>query len=289
MRFAVGKRHAFVLAASPLLAIAIAVMVFVIGNSADTTEAETVGPAMSLRVDASQQTDCPGGPQAGKVCVVLGQKFDVILVADGIPAAGYVFAQGWIKYGPATSGADLVYKPTLTGDPPPIDTTTKAIWPDVSPNTIFNIADLGPPNYTAAGGGLTGVLDTPKSNYKGDLFSFSFTCTSAQSSSFLDLLPAGPLPAGTSGAIFTSPDGPKFVPDVTGLTVNCVPCPPQGCPTVTPPPTPVPPVGGVGVFPDSGDSSGSSSLVVFTGFAAIATAVALAGAAWYARRRWARS
>ena len=61
---------------------------------------------------------------------------------------------------------------------------------------------------------------------------------------------------------------------------------PTATPTVTP--TPVPPVGGIGVFPDSGDS-GSSSVAVITGFAAIiATAIALAGAAWYARRRWAR-
>ena len=59
-----------------------------------------------------------------------------------------------------------------------------------------------------------------------------------------------------------------------------------GTQTPTPTPTPVPPVGGIGVFPDGGDS-GSSSVAVITGFAAIATDIALAGAAWYARRRWA--
>ena len=58
--------------------------------------------------------------------------------------------------------------------------------------------------------------------------------------------------------------------------------------TATPTVTPVPPVGGIGVFPGSGDSSGSSSVAVSIGFAAITTAIALAGAAWYARRRWAR-
>ena len=62
---------------------------------------------------------------------------------------------------------------------------------------------------------------------------------------------------------------------------------PTPTPTPTDTPTPVPPVGGIGVFPGSGDS-GSSSVAVITGFAAIATAIALAGAAWYARRRWAR-
>ena len=52
-----------------------------------------------------------------------------------------------------------------------------------------------------------------------------------------------------------------------------------------PKPTATPgPVGGIGVFPDSGDSSGSS-VAVFTGFAAIVTAIALSGAAWFARRR----
>ncbi|MCI0855253.1 MAG: hypothetical protein J4N98_01085, partial [Chloroflexi bacterium] len=66
----------------PLLAIAVAVMVFAVGNSSDTTEAATDGAAMSLRVPAGDQFDCAGGPTAGKVCVPLGAKFDVIVVVD---------------------------------------------------------------------------------------------------------------------------------------------------------------------------------------------------------------
>ena len=45
---------------------------------------------MSLRVDVSEQTGCPGGPVAGKVCVGLGQKFDIIAATDVIPAGGVV-------------------------------------------------------------------------------------------------------------------------------------------------------------------------------------------------------
>ena len=87
-------------------------------------------------------------------------------------------------------------------------------------------------------------------------------------------------------------DGTEATAGQVGTSLE--PPPPQPTPTPTPTatptvtPTPVPPVGGIGVFPDGGDSSGGS-VAVITGFAAIiATAIALAGAAWYARRRWAR-
>ena len=59
----------------------------------------TDGAAMSLRVRVSEQTGCPGGPQRGKVCVGLGQKFDVLVVADAVPLTnGYWVAQAWIDY-----------------------------------------------------------------------------------------------------------------------------------------------------------------------------------------------
>ena len=63
MRLPVSSRYAVWIAAFPLLAMAVAMMVFAIGHSSDTTEAATDGAAMSLRVDASQTTDCLGGPQ----------------------------------------------------------------------------------------------------------------------------------------------------------------------------------------------------------------------------------
>ena len=97
--------------------------------------------------------------------------------------------------------------------------------------------------------------------------------------------------AGPYVVTFTATDvgGASAAPCVVNIQVNpksATPTPTfTATPTVTP--TPEPPVGGIGVFPDSGDSSGSS-VAVFIGLAAIATAIALAGAAWSARRRWAR-
>ncbi|MCH8007941.1 MAG: hypothetical protein IIC91_03685 [Chloroflexi bacterium] len=207
----------------PLLAIAVAVMVFAIGHSSDNNaEAATSPSAMSLRVDSGDTFACAGGPSAGKVCVPLGAKFNVIVVGDGIPVDGYILAQAWIDY----DKEGLVYKPGVT-----------AIWPDVSVDTITNI-DF-PDLNAAGGGGLTGVVTTPASFYKGDLFSFSFTCTSGPSSSQLELIPSGTAPALTNGAIYTAGDASstQIVPDVTGLTVNCNPGP-TATPTATPPPIP---------------------------------------------------
>ena len=97
MRLPVSRRYALWIAALPLLAVAIAMMVFAIGHSSDTTEAATGGAAMSLRVDASQTTDCPGGPVQGKVCIQLGATFDVIVVADAVPLTkGYIVAQSYM-------------------------------------------------------------------------------------------------------------------------------------------------------------------------------------------------
>lgn len=58
--------------------------------------------------------------------------------------------------------------------------------------------------------------------------------------------------------------------------------------TSTPTYTPEPPVGGVGVFPDMGDESSGNTGAVLSAVIAAAGFVAVAGAAWNARRRWAR-
>ena len=205
----------------PLLAIAVAVMVFAIGHSSDTTEAATDGAAMSLRVDASQTFDCDGGPVAGKVCVNLGAKFDVIVVADSIPVAnGYILAQGWIDYGPnLTDGGNI-----------------QALWPDIDVATFLTSVDAA--NNGLAAGGLTGLLSQPASFHKGDIYSFSLTCSTSQSSSTINLLPSGDEVAGTSGALYTEFNTTtQIVPSVASINVNCNPGP-TNTPTATPPPIP---------------------------------------------------
>ena len=81
------------------------------------------------------------------------------------------------------------------------------------------------------------------------------------------------------------------------LTINCLPPTPTPTPTNTPNATPTPthtatpvpptPIGGVGIFPGTpGAGADTGGVAVLTWLAAVAAgAVALGGAAWYARRR----
>ena len=232
MRLPVSRRYVLGIGAFPLLAMAIAMMVFAIGHSSDTTEAATDGAAMSLRVDASQTTACPGGPVQGKVCVGLGQKFDIIVVADAIPPNGYILAQAWIDY----DDQGLVQKNTDG----PLGPTTNAtmIWPDGEPATFLKAQFPAVPATSV--GALTQLLPPqPPSFYKGDLFSIELTCTTSQSSSTLDILPFGDVFAGTTGAFFIEHNtGNGIIPQVIkGMIVNCVPLP-TATPTATPLPIP---------------------------------------------------
>ena len=74
----------------PLLAIAVAVMVFAFNPSTDTTEAATDGPAMRLEIGGnSVKADAP-----------VDGEFKVSVIADGIPlGTGYVLAQAWLEFG----------------------------------------------------------------------------------------------------------------------------------------------------------------------------------------------
>ena len=230
MRLPVSTRYALWIAALPLLAVAIAMMVFAIGHGSDTTEAATGGAAMSLRVDASQTTDCPGGPVQGKVCIQLGATFDVIVVADAVPLTnGYILAQAYIDY----DDQGLAQKKNpVTGRP-----NATMIWPDGEPATLLTAQFPAVPATSV--GALTQLLPPqPPSFYKGDLFSIELTCTTSQSSSTINILPSGDSVAGTSGAIFVEFNtGSKSLPSVSGIQVNCVPLP-TATPTATPLPIP---------------------------------------------------
>ena len=57
--------------------------------------------------------------------------------------------------------------------------------------------------------------------HKGDLYSFSMTCTAGGSSSQIDLIPFGQAPA--DGALYVDwGTGSDIIPSVTGIQVNCV-------------------------------------------------------------------
>ena len=223
----------------PLLAIAIAVMLFAFNPTTDTTEAATPGAAMSLRVDASDTFPCAGGPVAGKVCVPLNGKFEVIVVADGIDTGtGYILAQTWIDYD--KSGLVHVTATDPSTPAPDVSCATGvghpcAFWPELAGATFLTFED--PPNNGAAAGGLTGLINPLSSFHKGDLFAFSLTCTSGQSSSAINLVAINVAPAGTSGTHFKDVGNTVTIPSLTGINVNCNPGP-TSTPTATPPPIP---------------------------------------------------
>ena len=168
------------------------------------TQAATDGAAMSLRVDASQTVPCAGGPVAGVVCVPPGAKFDVIVTADAIPtASGYVLAQAWINW----SGTGLTFKDSVT------------TWGDC------NAANVGSNDAENANRScLTELLpdDQFGSQIKGDLFSFSLTCTASVSTNTVELIGLNIAPAGTNGARFIT-FGTNVELPVQGsdIQVNC--------------------------------------------------------------------
>lgn len=202
----------------PLVIAFTAVLAFTLVQE-DSSEAAVDGAAMSLRVDPSQTTSCPGGPTPGKVCVPKNQKFDVIVVADAIPLTkGYRYAQVWIDYG----NTGLVHKKN-----------TQILWPDCEPNTFGTSQDVG--NNAASAACATNIFPPfPISIHKGDLFSFSLTCTAG--SHVLNLIPAGTQPANTSGGLYLDSNGLNVVPGSTGLNVNCSNPPVNLTPTPALPP-----------------------------------------------------
>ena len=192
----------------------------------NNTEAATDGAAMSLRVDAAQTIGCAGSPQ-GKVCVDANQKFDVIVVVDGIPLTnGYFLAQAWIDY----DNQGLVSK-----------SNTTTLWADCDLAHFLTLEDV--PNNGASAFCVTSLIQpAPPSFHKGDLFSFSLTCTATQSSSQITIIPNGVAPAGTGGArlVEAGASGTEHIPAVTGLTVNCLGPTRTPTTTLTPTITPTP-------------------------------------------------
>ena len=196
---------------SPLLITTLLAVLLVVGFNVagrPATEAATDGAAMSLRVDASQTIECAGGPVAGTVCVPVSATFEVIVVADAIPPTGYIRVQAWVDY----DDQGLAHNPKPTN-----------LWPDLESATFLTIDDVSNNGMQAAG--FTSVIGpAPPSFHKGDLFSFSLTCSNAETSSELRILTLES-PADSNGADFIefSSEANKILPSVTGLSVNCIP------------------------------------------------------------------
>jgi hypothetical protein len=204
----------------PLLAIAVAVMVFAFNPATDTTEAATDGASMSLSI----------GGASGKADVGNGSVFTVVVSADSIPTGtGYTGVQAWVNYG----AGGLAGKGNQ-----------QALWADCEPATFVSGASGNAEN----GGCLTGLIGGFDSFLKGDVFSFDITCDDNNSHT-IGLLALGDVVASTSGAGFDTSGGqvPAANIDIGGgvlvaasIDVNCIPATdtPTTPPTATPPPIP---------------------------------------------------
>ena len=209
----------------PLLAIAIAVMLFAFNPTTPTTEAVVDGAAMGI--------DCPDNVSRGEVfkCSITA---DAIppgggQVGDPLPDGGYVLAQTYIVFSNNVTFVDS----TIT-------------WPDCSVEveaqgdlkTNPTPQDLG----FASVGCLTGLTPAVQfgSQFKGgELFTFTLLAPNEKKKITVQMIGVGNPPGGTSGASYktfgTNTEIP--VPDSDVIVIQ-VKNPPTATPTATPPPIP---------------------------------------------------
>ncbi len=190
----------------PLLAIAIAVMLFAFnpGTDTTTTEAAVDGAAMGL--------SCPTN-------VSRGDEFKCSVTADEIPTGtGYVLAQAWINWTGATTFV-----------------TSSTSWGDC------NAANVGGDSANDANRGcLTELLpdDQFGSQSKGDLFTFTLLAPNEKGSVTITLVPVGAAPAGTSGSSYKTFSTNVELPVPEVVIQIAIKNPPTATPTATPPPIP---------------------------------------------------
>ncbi len=208
------------------------------------------GLDFSLGIDADGDTedDCATDAEGQTKCSVLADgAFTVNVYLRSLPVnvAGYDAFDIRLDY------AGVVSK-EIAGPGP---------WPDCAfPAVAFR------PDFVAFGC-ITGIRASP-STYVGLIGTAEFTCSEPGTVTMVHgptdtelLVPPGYSISEGEGVTET-------------LTINCV--------EPTPTPT-VPPVGGVGAFPDA--TTGDAGGVAMALAASAAAAIALGGAAWYARRR----
>ena len=193
----------------PIAAAAVTLLALVaIGPNLGGGEASAAdgGPEMVLLV-----TEPEGVCNEGFCDLPAGEPFTLAVEIVQGPADGYILAQSFIDFGPV-----LTYEPSE-------EAVDEIAWPDCRPETAIR-GPLSERTYTH--GCLTGLIPPlPSSFYTGNLIELSMTCSEADTTSEVRLLPFdGPI-ALTNGALFTEgetrKDASNVVPKVTGLTVRC--------------------------------------------------------------------
>lgn len=151
-------------------------------------------------------------PVAPSTCdVASGEKFSLLVNILGAPPQGYILMQSYIVL-----SSDLAY------DINSASVQEEVVWQDCS---IAIKAPLGAQSFIH--GCLTGLVPPlTSSDYLGTFVALSVTCSSAASSTEVQLLDVNDPLAETNGTVFSLDDGSQLIPDVDNLTVNCVGSPP---------------------------------------------------------------
>lgn len=201
------SRFLFALLVPIAAAVTLSVLVAIGPNlSGGEASAADGGPEMVLLV-----TEPEGVCNDGFCDLPAGAPFTLaVKIVEG-PAQGYILAQSFIDFGPV-----LTYKPTE-------EAVDEIVWPDCRPE----MAIRGPlSERTYVHGCVTALIPPlPSSLYTGNLIELSMTCSEADTTSDVRLLPYDDPLALTNGALFTEgetlKDASNVVPKVTGLTVHC--------------------------------------------------------------------
>lgn len=241
-------------------------------HRAQATSAGATDLALAIDVNNDGTDDCDTRPSTGlgSTCNVLtGSMFTVRgyldKLANDLPGSGgYIVFQFTFGYtSPGLTRNNRVSPAKEVGNPTYWQ-VTPAVPAVCAPNTETD----------GAGSYYVDCWQSTKSMYQGKLVEVDFTCSSTVGVRTITMQDAGTyLHDQNHGAV------PDVDPLEESLTINCA----SG-------------VGGIAAVPDvgaaplqAGDSAGLSAGLLAGGIGgAAAVVVALGGAAWYARRRWAR-
>ena len=241
-----------------------------------TRAQETVGMALAIEGNG---VSC----EAATCYVPLDGDFTVAIQTDGPPAAGYIAVQTNLFYG------GLVYNVTESLD-------DENVWPDNRLPVRFP-AEPSAEGRSVAHGGLTSVTSPfIISTFEGDLVRLSMTCSSEEETFLVALLAYDKVanPLGSTYSLEDQTTVPVEVQSVMSLDpndqgevqelpvgdvidVSCGGSPPTATPTAVP--VVLPPTGSAGHSEARADWYGTVLAVTAV------SALALGGAAWYARRR----
>ena len=177
-------------------------------------------PSISLNVKGGA---CDSAIMPTKCTVTVGDTFELAIVVDQRPPEGYVAFQTSLIYG------DLIYKPTQF----PRD---EIVWPESGFAHRAPASPTGTEQAVQHADASAIIPPRPVSTHIGNIVALDMTCPSSPNTVELTLVSFSEAPDGTVFVV-TNPSGGTVlavIPELSPLTINCVPPPPTPTPTSTP-------------------------------------------------------